>query len=151
MYKLQSAHPGIWCLVCECLEEQTLTSVPPPHIPTHTTLCCDVTTGNTPQHNRKRPQQATLNHTTQRGTTFGTHHMRHKTPLHSNQPHNASSHSPSTHDHWPQQITDHNTAHLSMTVHSSLSTVHSGTYSYRSLLIKMFSLSLKVLNKTDNR
>ena len=28
---------------------------------------------------------------------------------------------------------------------------HSGTYSYRSLLIQMFSLSLKMLDKTDNR
>ena len=28
---------------------------------------------------------------------------------------------------------------------------HSGTYSYRSLLIQMISLSLKVLDKTDNR
>ena len=28
---------------------------------------------------------------------------------------------------------------------------HSGTYSYKSLLIKILSLSLKVLDKTDNR
>ena len=28
---------------------------------------------------------------------------------------------------------------------------HNGTYSYKSLLIQILSLSLKVLNKTDNR
>ena len=28
---------------------------------------------------------------------------------------------------------------------------HSGTYSYKSLLIQILSLSLKVIDKTDNR